>query len=312
MKYRQLGQTGVEVSVVSLGAAKFGKAADENACVRIIDRALDLGINFVDTAYAYGRSDRIIGRALARGDKRDRMLICTKIQPMANDRDTILRQAEESLERLRTDRIDLLLLHRPNPDIPIEESLGALDELVRAGKVRWIGTSGFKAWQLMQALWTSEKQGLASFACESSVYSLLCRHPEVDLIPMLRTYGIGLSVWSPLGAGVLTDRYTRDTPPAHADLTDREWRVIDTLRTIAAGHGCTASQAAFAWLIDRPGVTTVLAGVRTPEQLVDNAGAADVTLTDEDRQQLDAVAPPGMTYRERWLGMQFSRPPGLS
>jgi aryl-alcohol dehydrogenase-like predicted oxidoreductase len=308
MRYVKLGNTDCEISVIALGAGKFGKAAPEGDCVRIIDQAIDLGVNFIDTAYAYGNSEQIIGSALAASGKRDRMLICTKIQPMANDRATILKQAEESLRRLQTDCIDLLLLHRPNPDIPIEESLSALDELVRAGKVRYIGSSGFQGWQLMEALWCATDCGFASFVCESSVYSLMCRHSEVGLIPMLRTYGVGLTVWSPLGGGVLTDRYTRENPPQHMELTDADWALLDTARQMAAEHGCATSQLAMAWCLAQPGVTSVIAGVRLPEQFVDNVGAVDVELTEEDIARLDAVAPPGLTSRADWLGRQFSFP----
>lgn len=309
MDYRIIGSTECRVSVIGLGTAKFGKAASERECAAIIDRAIDLGITFVDTAHVYGDSEAIIGRALAGGGKRRKMVLCTKIAPMANDRASIVGQAEESLRRLRTDCIDVLLLHRPNPDIPIEESLEALTGLVRAGKVRYIGGSGYKAWQLMEALWRAADSGYEPFVIESSVYSLLCRHLEVELLPMLRTYGVGLSVWSPLGAGVLTDRYTRENPPGHMQLTDAEWTVIDTVRDMAGERGCSASQLAMAWCLAQPGVTTVLAGVRTAAQLVDNAGAVGVTLSAEDCERLNAVAVPGITTRPDWLGMQFSRPP---
>ncbi len=310
MKYRKLGSTDLDVSIIGLGGAKFGKAAPEEDCKKIISRCLDLGINFIDTAYAYGRSEEIIGSILAENGRRDEMILCTKIQPMKNDRESILTQAEESLKRLQTDRIDVLLLHRPNPDIPIEESLEALTTLVKEGKVRYIGSSGFKAWQLMQALQASAQNDFAAFCMESSVYSLICRHQEIDLIPMLRTYGIGLTVWSPLGAGVLTDRYTRENPPAHMDLTDQQWAVIEKLRGISQKYGCTASQLAFAWVIARPGVSLAIAGVRAPEQIVDNAGAAEVDIEQKDLDLLDEAAPPGFTSHAGWYGLEFSRPPG--
>ncbi len=310
MKYRLLGSTGLEVSVIGLGTAKFGASAPAEDCKVTIKRCLDLGINFVDTAYVYcnGMSEEIIGRTLAENGRRDEMVLCTKIQPMHNDRPTILAQAEESLRRLRTDRIDLLLLHRPNPDIPIEESLTALTELVQLGKVRFIGSSGFKAWQIMQALHASEQHGLEAFCVESSVYSLLCRHQEADLIPMLRTYGLGLTVWSPLGAGILTDQYTRDNPPGHMNLIEAQWAVIDKVREFAGHYGCTASQLAFAWVLAQPGVSLALAGVRTPDQIIDNAGAVDITIAAEDLEALDNVAPPGWTSQLQWLGLEFSRP----
>jgi aryl-alcohol dehydrogenase-like predicted oxidoreductase len=294
--------------VLGLGTVKFGKQTPDDECARILGEALDAGVNLIDTAHVYGRSEEIIGAALAAAGRRDEAFLCTKIQPMANDRATIVAQAEESLRRLRTDRIDLLLLHRPNPAIPIGESLDALDGLVRAGKVRHIGTSGFKAWQILEAVWCSEANGLTSFTCESTVYSLFCRHPEIEILPMCRTYGVGVTVWSPLGGGVLTDRYTRDAPPAHFEVSPREWQIVDTVRDIARAHGCAASQVALAWCIGRPGITTVLAGARTVEQLRDNLGALDVRLTGDDRERLDEVAPPGWTARTQWFGMKFGGP----
>ena len=214
MEYRSLGRTGLKVSALCLGAGKFGGAAPEADCARIIDRALDAGINFIDTAYVYGESEAIIGRALKASGRRGEMLIATKIQPMANDRSTIIAQCTESLRRLQTDVIDLLMLHRPNPDIPIDESLRALDDLVRAGKVRYIGTSAFKGWQIVESIYVARELGLNRFVSEQSVYSLLARGIEVEVIPACRTYGVGLMLWSPLGAGVLTDRYSRAGAPA--------------------------------------------------------------------------------------------------
>jgi aryl-alcohol dehydrogenase-like predicted oxidoreductase len=262
----------------------------------------------LDTAHAYGRSEEIIGRALAESGRREEMVICTKIQPMANDRATILSQAETSLRRLRTDYIDVLLLHRPNPGIPIDESLRALDDLVTCGKVRYIGSSGFKAWQIMEALWCARQLGLRRFVCESGVYNLLCRRPEDELLPMLRTYGVGMTAWSPLGAGVLTDRYSRGNPPEHTDLSDREWQVLEYVQDMARRKGCTASQLALAWVASRPGVTSAIAGPRTLEQMQDNLGALQVHFADEELEGLDEVAPPGWCARRHWIGARFGRP----
>lgn len=295
------------VSPMCLGTGKFGKATPDEDCYRIVERALDLGLNFLDTAYVYGRSEEIIGEALYRCGRRDEMVICTKIQPMANDLANIVRQAEESLRRLRTDHIDLLLLHRPNPDIAIEESLRALDELVRVGKVRAIGTSGFRAWQIMEALWCAKELKLAAFNCESAVYNLLCRRPEDELLPMLKTYGLSMTAWSPLGAGVLTDRYSRSSPPEHVELSDAEWNVIETLQQLAREKACTASQMAFAWCMRRDEHVVPIAGARTLEQLEDNVGAVQVSFTDEELARLDRVAPPGWCTRRRWVGEQFGR-----
>lgn len=307
MQQRKLGRTGAVVGVIGLGTAKFGKATPDAHAARIVDEAIDCGATLIDTAHAYGRSEEIIGGALSASGKRDRAFLCTKIQPMANDRASILRQAETSLRRLRTDWIDLLLLHRPNPDIPIDESLRALDDLVRRGWVRYLGTSGFKAWQILEGLQVGRRLGLDRFACESGVYSLLCRYPEVELLPMLETYGVGMTVWSPLGAGVLTDRYTRRDPPGHMDLDEREWRVIEAVRELAREAGCTASQLALAWCARREPVSCVLAGARTVEQLRDNLGAAEVRLDEDTLRRLDDVAPPGWVAMPRWLGLQFGR-----
>jgi aryl-alcohol dehydrogenase-like predicted oxidoreductase len=308
MLRRRLGRSDATVSAIGLGTVKFGGSTPDDECERILREALDRGIDFIDTAHAYGRSEEIIGGILSAAHLRERAFLCTKIQPMKNDRATILEQTETSLRRLKTDRIDLLLLHRPNPEIPIAESLEALDQLVKQGKVRFIGSSGFKAWQLMEALWTSGEARLASFSLESSVYSLLCRWAEVELIPMLQTAGMGLSVWSPLGAGVLSDRYSRDNPPAHAELTEREWAVLETVQSIARNHGCTASQVALAWCLGQPGVTTVLAGPRTLDQLRDNLGALDISLSEDDLRKLDDAAPPGWTARPSWLGLATGAP----
>ena len=215
MQYRYLGHSGLKVSALCLGTVKFGNPAPDEECCRMVDMALDAGINFVDTAHVYGRSEEIIGEALRRNSKRNQVILATKIQPMANDRRTIIAQTETSLRRLRTDTIDLMQLHRPNPQIPIEETLRALDDLIQAGKIRYIGTSSFKAWQIMEALWAAKELGLNRFVSEQSVYSLLCRRIEDELVPMAQTYGIGLMLWSPLGAGVLTGKYSRDQPPAH-------------------------------------------------------------------------------------------------
>ncbi len=307
MEYRPLGRTGLEVSALCLGTVKFGRKTPEGAAREIIDRAVEGGINFIDTARAYD-SEPIVGRALERNGLRDEVYICTKITPTANDRGSIMRLCEESLRRLRTDRIDLLLLHRPNPDIPIDESLRALDQLVRAGKVRYIGTSGFKSWQLLEGLWAAAELGLNRFVAEQCVYNLFARWVEIGLLPMCRTYGIGTMLWSPLGAGVLTDRFSRDRPPGHVELSEREWRVLEAAQRMARQKGCTTSQLALAWCLAQPGVTSAIAGPSRLEQLEDDFGALEVDLTDGDLERLDEVSPPGWTARQNWYGWQFSRP----
>jgi len=307
MEYRSLGRTGLKVSVLCLGTGKFGPKTPEAESCRIVDRAIDAGINFIDTARGY-ESEPIVGRSLERNGRRDDVVVCTKITPTRNDRASVLRLCEESLRALRTDYIDVLLLHRPNPDIPIDETLRALDDLVRAGKVRYVGTSGFKAWQILEGLWASRELGLNRFAVEQSVYSLLARAIEVEVIPMCRTYGVGLMAWSPLGAGVLQDRYTRENPPGYVELGESEWHVLEAAQAMAREKGCTTTQLAMAWCMRRPGITCPIAGPSRLEQLEDDLGALDVEFTDEDLGRLDQVAPPGWTARERWLGLQFGRP----
>ena len=301
MRYRNLGRTDLSVSELCLGTVKFGSATPEEECRAMLDRAIDAGINLIDTARAYGPSEEIIGRALERGGRRGKVNIATKIIPGQNDRKSIVEQCEQSLRNLRTDVIDLLQLHRPSTEIPIEESLRALDDLIRAGKVRYVGTSDFKAWQIMEALWVAEELGVNRFASEQAVYSLLCRSIEVEVLPAARKYGVGLLLWSPLGAGVITGKYSRDNPPAHASLGDRAWTVVETVDAMAREKGCTSSQLGLAWCLRQPGVTCPIAGPRTVEQLTDNLGALEVDLTDEDLHSLDAVAPPGWTANLGWL-----------
>jgi len=296
------------VSELCLGTVKYGAPVPDAGCARILDAAIDAGINLIDTAVVYGRSEEIIGNALRQSGKRDAVFLATKIAPMQNDRMTVIRQCEQSLARLKTDRLDLLQLHRPSCEIPIDETLRALDDLIRAGKVRYIGSSGFKAWQIMESLWVASESGLNRFACEQSVYSLLCRRIEDELVPMAQTYGIGLLLWSPLGAGTLTARYTRDNPPRHIRLDGNAWNVIDTVRQLADEKGCSPSQLALAWCLAQPGVTSAIAGPSSAEQLADNLGALSVELSQDDLDRLDAVAPRGWSATREWIGAEFSRP----
>lgn len=307
VEYRELGRTGLEVSALCLGTVKFGRKTPEKDAFRIIDRAIDAGINFIDTARAYD-SELIVGKALKRNGRREDVYICTKITPMANDRASVARICEESLKRLGTGYIDLLLLHRPNPGIPIEESLRGLDGLVQAGKVRYVGTSGFKAWQILEGLQVARELGLSPLAAEQTVYNLFCRWPEIGLIPMCRTYGVGLMLWSPLGAGVLVDRFSRESPPGHVNLSNREWHVLETAQSIARQRRCTTSQLALAWCLAQPGVTCPIAGPSGLDQLEDDLGALDVALSQQDMDCLNEASPPGWTARQDWFGWKFGRP----
>ena len=318
MEYRPLGRTGVQVSSLCLGCMMFGGRTDAADSARIIDRALDAGINFLDTAnvYSRGRSEEVTGEALRRNGRRDRVVLATKVHgqmaeddPNArgNSRRHIVEQCEASLRRLQTDYIDLYQLHRPQPEIPIDETLRAMDDLVRSGKVRYVGTSTYAAWQLVESLWVSKEYGLTRFVCEQPPYNLLDRRIERELVPMARTFGIGLIPWSPLGGGLLTGKYRRgEEPPEDSRfgqpgrnamqrrrMNDAIWDVIEPLEALAAEKGVPVSQLALAWCAAQPGVTSPIIGPRTMEQLEDNLGALAVEITDEDRRRIDEIIPPG-------------------
>jgi aryl-alcohol dehydrogenase-like predicted oxidoreductase len=323
MEYRSFGRTGVQVSALCLGTMNFGGRTAESDAAAILDQALDAGLNFVDTANVYGhepqnfavrrgRSEEILGRALGRNGKRGRVFLASKAYfPMGDDpnaqgssRYHLIAACEESLRRLQTDHIDLYQLHHPSNSIPIDETLRALDDLIRAGKVRYIGTSSFGAWQIVESLWVSKEYGLNRFVSEQPVYNLLDRRAERELLPMAQTYGIAVIPWSPTAGGLLTGRYRRgEQPPADSRydafwkapdvFTDGAFDVLDTVEALAADKGCTPAQLALAWCMSQPGITAPIIGPRTAEQLADSLGALKVMLTDEDRKRLDAVAPPG-------------------
>lgn len=317
MEYRPLGRTGVRVSPLCLGAMMFGGRTSPSDAADIIDRALDAGINFIDTAnvYAQGRSEEAVGAALARNGRRNDVILATKVHgrigegpnAMGNARHHIIEQCHASLRRLGTDWIDLYQIHRPQPDIPIDETLRALDDLVRSGKVRYIGTSTFAAWQLVESLWVSKEYGLERFVCEQPPYNLLDRRIERELLPMARAYGFAIIPWSPLAGGLLTGKYTRNAPPppdsryANLDanpmyrrrMNDAIWDVIEPLESLARDKGTTISRLALAWCMHQPGVTSPIIGPRTMEQLEDNLAALDIAITDEDRQAIDRIIAPG-------------------
>ena len=315
MEYRSLGRTGTKVSTLCLGCLMFGGRTNETDSMDIIDRAIDGGINFFDTAnmYVRGRSEEMVGKAFKRNGKRPRIVLATKVHFRMDDEDPnaqgnsrrhIIEQCEASLRRLQTDYIDLYQIHRPCSDIPIDETLRALDDLIRAGKVRYIGSSTFAAWQVVESLWASKELGLNRFICEQPPYHLLDRSIEQELVPMAQTYGTALIPWSPMAGGFLTGKYRRgEARPADAryqdesenrDLfSDAAFNVLDVVLAIAAEKGCTPSQLALAWCAQQPGITSPIVGIRTMEQLEDNLGAIDVQVTDEDRARIDEVTPPG-------------------
>lgn len=317
MEYRSLGRTGVRVSPLCLGAMNFGGPTPEAESIRIIDAALDAGINFIDTANVYnrGESERIVGVALARNGRRDQVVLATKVHgemgPGPNDRGNsryhIMKACEDSLRRLQTDHIDLYQLHRPALDIPQDETLRALDDLVRAGKVRYIGCSTFPAWMVMEALMISAEQGLARFVTEQPPYNLLDRRIENELVPLCQRYGLGILPWSPLAGGILAGRYTSaDLPPEGSRaarsgagsvfsqrLTAGAIAAAQRVAELAAARDMTASQLALLWVKDQPGVTAPIIGPRTLEHLQDNLAVLERTLTDEDRRALDEINGPG-------------------
>ncbi|MBF6600384.1 MAG: aldo/keto reductase [Dehalococcoidia bacterium] len=318
MEYRPLGRTGVKVSALCLGCMMFGGKTGPDDSYAIIDRALDAGINFIDTAnvYSIGRSEEVTGEALKRNGKRAVIVLATKVHgqmgegpnQMGNTRRHIVEQCEASLRRLQTDYIDLYQIHRPQPEIPIDETLRALDDLIRAGKVRYIGSSTYAAWQLVESLWVSKELGLNRFICEQPPYNLLDRRIERELLPMARTYGFAVIPWSPLGGGLLSGKYKRgEEPPEGARfadatnplyrrrLNDRIYDVVDGLREMADAKGVTMSQLALAWCMQQPGVTSPIIGPRTMEQFEDNMGAFDVAITDDDRKQIDRFARRGQS-----------------
>ncbi|MCA9909762.1 MAG: aldo/keto reductase [Anaerolineae bacterium] len=323
MEYRLLGRTGVKVSSFCLGTMNFGGRTDEKEATAIINHAIESGINFIDTANVYGhdpanfevgrgRSEEIIGRALKQNGKRPQIVLATKAHfPMSSDpnaqgnsRRHIIEQCEASLRRLQTDAIDLYQLHHPTNDVPIDETLRALDDLIHAGKVRYIGTSSFAAWQMVESLWVSKEWGFNRFVCEQPVYNLLDRRVERELIPMAQTYGLAIIPWSPMAGGLLTGAYRRgQTPPTGSRydtfwkrpdyLTDTVFDVLDVVETVAKEKTATPAQIALRWCMDQPGVTSPIIGPRTLNQLENNLGALEFSLTEEDHKRLDAIAPPG-------------------
>ena len=318
METRNLGSTGVQVSPLCLGAMMFGQwgNADHDDSIRIIHRALDAGINFVDTAdvYARGESEEIVGKALA-GGRRDDVILATKVHgrmgddpnQFGNSRRWIIREVENSLRRLGTDWIDLYQIHRPEIDTDIDETLGALTDLVRQGKVRYIGSSTFPASQIVEAQWTAQRRGRERFVCEQPPYSILVRGIEADVLPTTQRYGMGVIPWSPLSGGWLSGRYRKDGDlpesrraqmiPDRYDMSlpenQRKLDAADALGKLADEAGMTLVEMALAFVIRHPGVTAAIIGPRTMEHLEGQLSAADVELSDDVLDRIDEIVPPG-------------------
>lgn len=318
MNYRTLGRTGVRVSPLCLGAMMFGQWGnpDHGDSIQIIHRALDAGINFIDTAdiYSRGESEEIVGKALADG-RRDKVVLATKFHAsmgddpnqQGNSRRWIFQEVEASLRRLRTDWIDLYQVHRPSADTDIEETLGALSDLVRQGKVRYVGSSTFPASQVVEAQWTARERGLTRFVCEQPPYSLLVRGIEADLLPTCQRHGMGVIPWSPLAGGWLSGKWRKGAPPpsstranrmpARYDLSQpvnqRKLEAADALGRLAESAGMSLVHLAIAFVIKHPAVTSAIIGPRTLEQLESQLGAADLTLDSALLDRIDEIVTPG-------------------
>ena len=313
MDYRKLGRTGLSVSELCLGSMQFGWTADEGTSFVVLDKAFEAGINFVDTANVYSRwvegnpggvSEMIIGKWMkSRAISRDKLVIATKVRGKMGDgpndeglsRVHILRMVEDSLRRLQTDYIDLYQTHHPDVNTPIDETLGALDALVRQGKVRYIGCSNYPAWQLMEALWTSDRLGLSRFDSLQPHYHLARRQEfEQELAMVCRKYGVGVIPYSPLAGGFLTGKYKRDQTDAGSArnvsryFTERNWELLDLMAEIGRElGGKSISQVALGWLLSQEVVTSPIIGPRNLEQLEDNLGAVGLRLDAQTMQRLD-------------------------
>lgn len=312
MHYRTLGRTGIKVSPYALGTMMFGKMAnpDHEDGIRIIHKAIDAGINFIDTAdrYSNGESEEIVGKALK--GRRDSIVLATKfVGPMGDDpnqqgssRRWIVNAVEASLKRLQTEYIDLYQIHRPTPETDIEETLGALTDLVRAGKVRTIGSSTFPVSEIVEAQWVAERLGLSRFRTEQPPYSILDRAIERDMLPTAQRYGMGVLVWSPLSKGLLTGRYRKGQPlpdSLRARFMPRQMgnenalEAVEQLLPLAAEAGMSLTHMAMAFVMAHPGVTSAILGPRTMDQLDDLLAGAELRLDDDLLDRIDAIAPPG-------------------
>ena len=324
MDYRKLGRSGLRVSTLALGTMTFGGrgdyaktgATDVAGARRQLDMALDAGVNLVDTAdiYSLGASEEIVGQAIA--GRRDRLLLATKARMAMGDgpndaglsRHHLVQACEASLRRLGTDHIDLYQVHEWDGQTPLEETLEALDTLVRSGKVRYIGCSNYAGWQLLKALGLSDRLGYQRFVSQQIYYSLQARDAEYELIPAGLDQGVGVLVWSPLAGGLLSGKYRRgqgapegsrrlagwDEPPVRDE--DQLYDTVDALVDIAAAHEVSPAQAALAWLLRRPGVASLVVGARTDEQLADNLRSAELRLSDDEQARLDRVSAPPLLY----------------
>src|ERR1041384_4262922 len=335
MEHRQLGRSGLRISALSLGAMTFGEAqgfmkgvhSAEDESRRVLDAALEAGIDTIDTAngYAEGRSEEFLGRALK--GRRESVVLATKCRfptlggtaPMHPNqfglsRTSIVWNCEQSLRRLQTDFIDLYQVHMQDRSVPIDETLRALDDLVTSGKESDVGCSNYTGYRLTESLWAADKHGLARYEGIQLQWSLTARDCERELIPAARAFGLGVVVWSPLGRGFLSGKYRKgEPPPAGTRLeawkdswamtaTDQNWRTLDKVREVAARHDTTPASVALAWLLQKQEVSTILVGARTVPQLQDNLRALQVKLTADDVKELEAVSAPAWGYPNQFIG----------
>jgi aryl-alcohol dehydrogenase (NADP+) len=320
---RTLGRSGIQVGELGLGTMVFGPwgNGDVAECTRIVHRALDHGVNLLDTAdvYGFGVSEEIVGHALE--GRRDGVVLATKfVNPMGDDpnargasRRWIIRACEDSLRRLRTDRIDLYQVHRPDPATDLDETIGALSDLVHQGKVLAWGTSTFPAEELVAVQWRASRAGAVAPVCEQPPYSILARAIERDVLPTCHRHGVGVAAWSPLAGGWLTGKYRRDRPPppgsravAFPDHFDggneAKLDLVEELLEVAADTGTTLTRLALAWALRHPAITAVLIGPRTEDQLADQLGAEALVLTDDVLDRIDTLVAPGTNVAEADAG----------
>jgi aryl-alcohol dehydrogenase-like predicted oxidoreductase len=323
MNYRNLGASGVKVSPLCLGAMTFGEAdensfmhkvgADEKTSFDIMNRALDAGVNFIDTADVYGQdglSERVIGNWFAEQKRRDEVVLATKFRFTMGDgpnrsggqRYRLVKTVEDSLRRLKTDRIDLYQIHMQDVTTPEEETLRALDDLIRAGKVLYVGCSNYAAYRMAESWWLSEVKGLNRFVTLQAQYSLLCRDLEREHVPFCRDKGLGILPWSPLAGGFLTGKYRKgQQPPEGSRLEkwseryerfdkERNWRILDAVLSVAEETGAAPAAVSLAWLLHKPQVTSVIFGARTVDQVDDNVKAAELELSDDQLGKLDEAS----------------------
>ena len=335
MEHRQFGRSGLRVSCLSLGAMTFGETkgfmkgvnSDDAEARRVFDAALEAGIDTVDTAniYSEGRSEELLGEWMK--GKRERITLATKCRfPTETgtlaahpnryglSRESILWNCEQSLRRLRTDFIDLYQVHMQDRTVPIDETLRALDDLVRSGKVRYVGCSNYTGYRLTESLWAADKLQLERYEGIQLLWNLVTRDAERELIPAARTFSLGLMVWSPLARGFLSGKYRKGQPPPPGTrleawkeswamtATDQNWRTLDAVEAVAKRRESTPAAVALAWLLARPEVSTVIIGARTVQQLQDNLRALSVKLTGEDVKQLDEVSQPAWGYPYGFIG----------